>query len=89
MSLHWTDNPAFADRKPELLTPACHDRSPMLDIQCDRCGMTDHIHESQLASAPADATIGLRCSKCRRIREAPATFLRDGFAEMRRRGWIA
>lgn len=86
--MKWSDNPAYAGRTPVPLTPACHDRTPMLDIQCTRCSQIDHVHEGQLAGAPANAVIGMRCSKCRHVREVELAFLRDGFAELRARGWI-
>jgi len=61
----------------------------MIDIQCSACGNTDHLHESVLASIPAHAVIGGRCQKCHHINLLDAKELRAGFAEMRRRGWIA
>lgn len=84
--MRWTDNPAFAGRTPERLDPACHDRSPMLDVQCDRCGDISHIHETQIAPSASD--VGMRCAKCRQIIIFRPGEIEAGFAEMRRRGWI-
>lgn len=87
MTKRWSENPSYAGRKPEPLTPACHDRSPMLDVQC-LCGAVDHIHETQLAGATDNTIIGMRCSRCRHVNEVPLSFLREGFAGLRERGWI-
>jgi hypothetical protein len=89
MTWEWVDNPAYAVRRPTLLEPDCHDRSPMLDVQCTGCGATHHYHETQIARVPPCHGIRGRCPTCQAVLEfAPGTF-EEGFAEMRRRGWIA
>lgn len=85
----WSDNPAYAGRTPEPLEPACHDRSPMLDVQCSACNGVNHVHETQIATFPTDATLGMRCQYCAHVNMFPIEGVRDGFAELRRRGWIA
>ena len=83
------DNPTYAGLTPKPLTPACHDGSHMIDIQCSACGNIDHLHESVLTKIPKDAIIGCRCQTCHHINPIEAGELRRGFAEMRKRGWIA
>jgi hypothetical protein len=82
-------NPKYAGRKPEPLTPACHDRSPMLDVECTKCGDTFHIHETQFAQTPKGSAIGLRCTSCGFVEKMTLTNLKASFAELRRLGWIA
>jgi hypothetical protein len=60
----------------------------MLDVQCSSCGNIDHIHETLLATIPTNAIVGCRCQACGFINELEAEYLREGFAEMRRLGWI-
>jgi hypothetical protein len=43
---------------------ACHDGTPIVDYACPACGAESHLHESQLAGAPADADVGGVCSGC-------------------------
>jgi len=85
----FVENPNYAGKTPTPLTPACHDGSHMLDIQCSGCGNIDHLHESVLATMPKDAIIGCRCQRCGDVTPFEAAYLRSGFAEMRKRGWIA
>jgi hypothetical protein len=87
--LRFADNPNYAGKTPTPLEPACHDRSHMLDIQCPACHNIDHLHETRLATIPVDAIIGFRCQACGFVNEIEAADIRAGFAEMRRRGWIA
>jgi len=83
------ENPSYADKTPRPLTPACHDGSHMLDVQCSACGNIDHLHETMLAGMPDDAVIGARCQRCGHINILEAEYIRAGFAELRKRGWIA
>lgn len=78
-------NPAYRERAPEALVPACHDRSPMIDVRCD-CGDISHVHETQVVP---ETTMGVRCPSCHDVMIIPADVLLDGFAEMRQQGWIA
>lgn len=82
-------NPSYAGRKPEPLTPACHDKSPMLDVECLGCGETFHIHETQFAQAPKRKPIGLRCTSCGVVEKFTLANIKATFAELRRLGWIA
>jgi len=84
-----TDNPTYAGVTPKPLSPACHDGSHMIDIQCSTCGNIDHLHETVLANIPKNAIIGCRCQACHYVNPLEAKQLRAGFAEMRKRGWIA
>jgi hypothetical protein len=83
------DNPNYAGKTPQPLLPACHDGSHMLDVECSACGNIDHLHESVLTRMPRDAIIGARCQSCGHVNVLEASYVRAGFAEMRRRGWIA
>lgn len=87
--LRLTDNPTYAGLTPRPLGPGCHDGSPMIDIQCTACGNIDHLHETVLATIPKNAIVGCRCQACHHVSTLKAKQLRAGFAEMRRRGWIA
>jgi len=82
------DNPTYAGLTPRPLTPACHDGSHMIDIQCSACGNIDHLHETALATIPRNAIVGCRCQSCHYVIPLEAKQLRAGFAEMRKRGWI-
>jgi len=84
-----TDNPTYAGVTPKPLSPACHDGSHMIDIQCSTCGNIDHLHETVLANIPKNAIIGCRCQACKYVNPLEAKQLRAGFADMRKRGWIA
>lgn len=46
------------------LSPACHDRTPCIDIRCS-CGATGHLHLSQIENAPEDSELAMRCYDCR------------------------
>jgi len=83
------ENPSYAGRKPQPLTPACHDGTHMMDVECSACGNIDHLHESSLATIPENAMMGYRCQRCSHVTILEAASVRAGFAEMRRRGWIA
>jgi hypothetical protein len=85
----FVDNPNYAGKTPIPLEPACHDRTHMLDVQCSACSNIDHIHESLLTTIPVKAIVGCRCQACGYVNEFEAAYLRAGFAEMRRLGWIA
>jgi len=84
-----TENPTYAGLTPKPLTPDCHDGSHMIDIQCSACDNIDHLHETMLTNIPKNAVIGCRCQKCHYVSMIEARELRRGFAEMRKRGWIA
>lgn len=83
--LEW--NPAYPLEEPRLLEPACHDRTPMIDMRCTYCGAMNHVHEGQLGDAPGDSELAMRCSQCRRSSVTTVHFLREGFADMRAAGW--
>ena len=83
------DNPSYAGMTPRPLTPGCHDGSHMMDVECSACHNIDHLHESVLATIPRDAVIGARCQGCGHVNILEASYVRAGFAEMRKRGWIA
>lgn len=85
----FVENPTYAGLTPRPLTPACHDGSHMIDIQCSACGNIDHLHETVLATIPKNVIIGARCQTCHYVNALEANELRRGFAEMRKRGWIA
>jgi hypothetical protein len=61
----------------------------MLDVECSACGNIDHLHESLLAKLPKDAILGCRCQNCSHVNVLEASYIRAGFTEMRKRGWIA
>jgi phage FluMu protein Com len=84
-----TKNPTYSSLTPRPLTPGCHDGSHMIDIQCSACGNIDHLHETMLADVPTNAIIGCRCQRCHATNPVEAKTLRDGFAWMRKQGWIA
>jgi hypothetical protein len=42
-----------------------------------------------LAKVPKNAVLGCRCQSCHYVNPIEAKELRRGFAEMRKRGWIA
>lgn len=84
--LHIQRNPAYAGLQPRLLDPACHDRSPMLDVRCS-CGADSHLHESQLKGIDKRARLGIRCSGCEAPMMIEVKALRGAFAHMRREGW--
>src|SRR5215831_17869772 len=67
-----TDNPTYAGLTPKPLTPACHDGSHMIDIQCSACGNIDHLHETVLAQVPKTAIVGCRCQSCHHVNEIEA-----------------
>lgn len=79
-------NPSYAGMQPHLLEPACHDRSPMLEIRCT-CGADSHLHETQLGSVPDRFDVGVRCSGCSETLFIRAHVLRETFAQMRKEGW--
>jgi hypothetical protein len=83
------ENPNYAGRKPEILTPTCHDRSPCMDVECGSCGEFFHIHETQLARVPKHHGIQSACKNCGHVITFEPGYVEAGFAEMRRRGWIA
>jgi hypothetical protein len=83
------DNPAFGARGPRTprpLLPVCHDRSPLLTIQC-ACGAELHVHETQLPSDPSVA-VGCPCRGCGEVLLFEPGRLQEAFGEMRGRGWI-
>jgi hypothetical protein len=84
----WSDNPAYALRKPAPLEPACHDGSPMLDVLCSACRTVGHVHETGVAAAPAESAIATRCTGCGEMLVFEPGFLQAGFSELRRRGWV-
>lgn len=43
---------------------ACHDGSAFADVPCPLCGAFNHVHDSQLKEADADADVGCRCVDC-------------------------
>jgi DNA-directed RNA polymerase subunit RPC12/RpoP len=66
--------------------PICPDRSLVLEVQCDRCGDISHLHE--VAGAPKEHDITVRCATCRHAIIFRPGEIEAGFAVMRRRGWI-
>jgi ribosomal protein S27E len=83
----WQENPDYAGRKPTLLEPDCHDRSPFVTVRCG-CGFDMHVHETQIANVPAEAEIGAACKVCGRLLTIPPGWLPGAFADLRARGWI-
>ena len=81
------DNPDYAGA-PRLLTPACHDGSPMVDLRC-ACGDTMHVHETQIAGVEPFWEIRSVCKGCSETLVLPPGVLHGAFAQMRRQGWIA
>lgn len=83
------DNPAYAGETPRILEPACHDRTPMIDVRCAFCGGENHVHESQIAGAPSDADLAMRCARCGLPSVTTVALFREAFAELHHQGWIA
>lgn len=82
-----TENPAFRGMKPRILEPACHDRTPMIDVKCSFCGSMNHVHESQLEGAPQDAELAMNCARCGLPSVGSVFQMRDAFDQMRKDGW--
>jgi hypothetical protein len=80
-------NAAYAGMTPRLLSAACHDGTPFITITCGGCDAEMHVHESQIKDAPAEAAIGTRC-RCGHMVVFEAGQLHEGFAQLRRDGWI-
>ena len=64
------DNPDWPKQRIEAakrgeLKPACHDKTPYLDLRCD-CGQIGHVHASQLQDAMKQGAteIGTFCFGC-------------------------
>lgn len=87
MTWVFIENPALGGMKPRILKPACHDQTPMIDVECSYCKATNHIHESQIEGAPDDAELAMRCSNCRLPSIGMVYEMRAGFAKMRKDGW--
>lgn len=85
----FAENPNYAGQQPQPLQPSCHDGSPSMDTLCGKCGFTMHVHESQLAKVPPGYGVAAQCKRCNHIMQYPPGYLAAGFAEMRKRGWIA
>jgi hypothetical protein len=74
------DNPRFPKKHGRLVP--CHDGTPMIDFLCSGCGAANHLHESQIADAPAHVTeIGARCSGCRKPLIVARAVLEEGFRQ--------
>ena len=82
------ENPAYKGVTPRKLTPACHDRSPMVDIECSFCGDMNHLHESQLDLPQEITELALRCARCGLPNVGSVEMFRDAFAQLRADGWI-
>lgn len=87
MTIRIVPNPAYEGRKPTLLTPACHDGTPSLDVQCD-CGHQMHVHESQITEYAFSVIIST-CHGCGEPLVFPSGFFPEAFGQMRADGWIA
>jgi hypothetical protein len=77
--VRFVDNPDWPKQHGRI-EQACHDGSPAIQFQCSACGATSHMHETQLAAAPAQVDeVGMRCSSCRQPMIVSLTALRRAF----------
>jgi hypothetical protein len=79
-------NPMYTGA-PRLMKPACHDRTPMVDVICGFCGATNHIHEGQIDGAPRDAELWMNCASCRKPSVMEISMMFETFEQMREEGW--
>ena len=47
-----------------------------------------HFHETQVKGDVGDLPVGARCLGCQELLTFPPGYLKEAFAEHRRRGWI-
>lgn len=80
----WTLVPNPAHKPAGNPTPACHDRSRFMTIQC-RCGNAMHVHETQLARPTADGLVVVICKPaiggCGEILEIDLAYLWNAIDE--------
>lgn len=81
-------NPKYAGKAPRIMEALCHDGTPFITIRCS-CDTEMHLHESQIADAPADAEIAAPCKTCREPVIFPPGYFANAFAQLRAEGWIA